>query len=131
MRIIKVLIVDDNDRLIQTAKNILANERDIGVIGEARDGEEAIVKAKDLKPDIVLMDVRMPRMNGLAATRELKQIISEVKAIILTIYDMDEYREAAIANGACGFMSKKSMRNELTQTIRMVFESRNVQASCS
>ena len=126
MRIIKVLIVDDNDRLIQSAKNILANERDIEVIGEVRDGKEAILKAKEFKPDIVLMDVRMPGMNGLAATRELRQIMPEVKTIIFTIYDIDEYRDAATTSGACGFILKKSMRNELTQTIRRAFESRNV-----
>jgi len=123
MRIIKVLIVDDNVKFIQSTKNVLSIERDIEVIGEAREGKEAILKAKELKPDIVLMDVRMPGMNGLMATQELKQIMPEVKTIILTIYDMDEYREAATTSGASGFVLKKSMRNELVQTIRMVFES--------
>ena len=96
MQTIKVLLVDDNAKFIGFVNNILSGEMDIEVIGEARDGKEAISKAKELKPDIVLMDVRMPNMNGLTATRKLKQIMPEVRTIILTIYDIDEYREAAL-----------------------------------
>jgi DNA-binding NarL/FixJ family response regulator len=121
MPTIKVLIVDDNAKFIKSVKKLLSNEQDIEVIGEAREGKEAILKAKELKPDIVLMDVRMPEMNGLESTASIKQMMPEVKIIILTIYDIDEYREAAITSGASGYIIKKSMRNELVQTIREVF----------
>jgi DNA-binding NarL/FixJ family response regulator len=126
MQIIKVLIVDDNAEFIGSVKKALSKEHDIKVIGEARDGKEAISQVKKLKPDIVLMDVKMPEMNGLEATRRIKQIIPEVKVIILTIYDIDEYREAATASGAMGFVLKKSMINGLIPLIREVFESNNV-----
>ncbi len=119
----KILVVDDDRSFLNLVEKILSGEMDIEVIGEARDGEEAISKAKELKPDIVLMDVRMPNMNGLTATRKLKQIMPEVRTIILTIYDIDEYREAAINNGASGFVLKKIMRSELVKTIREVVSS--------
>ena len=118
MQIIKVLLVDDNLKFLQFAKNILSGEKDIEVIGEATDGEEAISKAKELMPDIVLMDIRMPGMNGLGATSVLRRIMPEVKIVILTIYDIDEYRKAAETSGASGYILKKSIRNELIQTKR-------------
>ncbi len=125
MRIIKVLIVDDNAKFKKSVKNLLLNEQDIEVIGEARDGKEAILKTKELKPDIVLMDVRMPEMGGIEATRRISQIMPEAKIIILTIYDIDEYRKAAITSGASGFVVKNVIKDELIQTIREAFESKN------
>ena len=122
MPIMKVLIVDDNAKFRKTAIKVLSDKQDIEVIGEATEGKEAISRAKELKPDIVLMDIRMPVMNGLTATRKLKQIMPEVKIIFLTIYDIDEYREAAKENGASGFLLKKFMRSELSKTIREVLE---------
>ncbi len=126
MRIIKVLIVDDNAKFKKSVKNLLLNEQDIEVIGEARDGKEAILKTKELKPDIVLMDVRMPEMGGIEATRRISQIMPETKIIILTIYDIDEYRDAATNSGAVAFILKKSMRDNLIQSIKGAFDSRDV-----
>ncbi len=126
MPTIKVLIVDDNAKFKKSVKNLLSNALDLEVIGEARDGKEAILKAKELKPDIVLMDVRMPEMGGIEATRRISQIMPEVKVIILTIYDIDEYKDAATNSGALGFVLKKSMRDNLIQSIRGVFDSRDV-----
>ncbi len=125
MPTIKVLIVDDNAKFKKSVKNLLSNEQDIEVIGEAREGKEAILKAKELKPDIVLMDVRMPKMGGIEATRRISQIMPETKIIILTIYDIDEYRNAATNSGAVAFVLKKFMRDNLIQTIREAFESKN------
>ena len=122
MRIIKVLIADDNAKFIQTVKSFLANEQDIEIVGNAGNGKEAISKAKELKPDIILMDVRMPEMNGFKSTSSIKQIMPEVKIIILTIYDIDEYRKAAITSGASGFVVKNVIKDELVQTIREAFE---------
>lgn len=125
MQMINVLIADDNAEFIQSVIKILADEQDITVIGEAQDGREALLKTKTLQPDVVLMDVRMPRMNGLKATTCIRQVMPETKVIILTIFDIDEYREAAKTSGAFGFILKKSIRSELIQTIREAFESRN------
>jgi len=125
MQMITVLIVDDNADFIQAVIKTLAAEQDITVIGQAQNGQEAVYKTKTLKPDVVLMDVRMPKMNGLKATTSIRQVMPETKVIILTVFDIDEYREAAETCGAFGFILKKSIRSELVQTIRAAFESRN------
>ena len=122
MPTIKVLIVDDNAKFIHSVKKILHKEQDIEVIGEAREGHEAILKTKELKQDIVLMDLRMPEMGGIEATRRISQIMPETKIIILTICDIDEYREAATAAGADDYIIKKSMNEELIPAIRNAFE---------
>jgi DNA-binding NarL/FixJ family response regulator len=123
MPTIKVLIVDDNAKFIESVKKLLSNEQDIEVIGEATEGKKAILKAKELKPDIVLMDVRMPEMNGLKATRRISQIMPETKIIILTIYDIDEYRDAAINSGQGFFMKKVEIENlEVELLVEAIFK---------
>ena len=125
MRIIRTLIVDDDARIRRFVKGILSNEPDIAVGGEAADGQEAIIKAKELKPDLVLMDVRMHKLNGLQATRQLKEEMPELKIIILTLYDFEEYREAATAAGVANYILKKSMNKDLIPAIRNAFEPKN------
>jgi DNA-binding NarL/FixJ family response regulator len=119
----RTLIVDDDGSFRRRVKGLLASERDIEVIGEAGDGQEAILKARELEPDLVLMDVRMPGMNGVNATRQLKNEMPELKVLILTIFDLQEYREAAIASGASGYVIKKSLIEELMPAIRGVLGS--------
>ena len=109
---IRILAVDDDPRFRGFLKEILSAEPNIEIIGEAVDGAEAIHKAEELNPDLILMDVRMPKMNGLKATRQLKEKMPELKIIILTIYDMDEYREAAKAVGA-----KWNRGNEISYSV--------------
>ena len=118
MPIVRTLIVDDNASFRRRVKEFLASEPDIEVIGEAADGREAILKARALHPDLVLMDVRMPGTNGLDATRQLKEEMPELRVIILTIYELQEYREAALASGANGYVVKKSLIEELVPAIR-------------
>jgi two-component system NarL family response regulator len=118
----RTLIVDDDARFRRFVKGILSNEPDIVVVGEAADGQEAIIKAKELKPDLVLMDVRMHKLNGLQATRQLKEEMPELKIIILTLYDFEEYREAATAAGVVDYILKKSINGELIPAIRKAFE---------
>ena len=120
MQITRTLIVDDDGSFRRRVKGLLASERDIEVIGEAADGQEAILKARELEPDLVLMDVRMPGMNGVNATRQLKNEMPELKVLILTIFDLQEYREAAMASGASGYVIKKSLIEELMPAIRDV-----------
>jgi len=118
VQVIRTLIVDDNARFRRRVKEFLASEPDIEVIGQAADGREAILEARELQPDLVLMDVRMPGINGLEATRQLKDEMPKLKVIILTIYDLQEYREAALASGASGYVVKKSLIEELLPAIR-------------
>ena len=121
MQKIKTLIVDDNSRFRKYLKEFLVSESKIEVIGEASDGLEAIRKARELKPDLVFLDIRMPRINGIEATHQLKEKMPEIKVIILTVFDMDEYREAAKANGADGYVIKKSLIKELLPIINSLF----------
>jgi DNA-binding NarL/FixJ family response regulator len=118
MQIIRTLIVDDDASFRRYVKETLASEPDIEIVGEAADGQEAILKARELEPDLVLMDVRMPGTNGINATRQLKDEIPEIKVIIVSIFDLEEYREAAMASGASGYVVKKSLVEELVPAIR-------------
>ncbi len=117
---IKTLIVDDNPGGLKRVRDFLAPSNKFDVIGEASDGEEAVSKALDLKPDMILMDVRMGGMNGLNATQRLKDELPEVAIIILSKYDLHEYREVAKIRGADGYVVKMNMVEELLPTIRQV-----------
>jgi DNA-binding NarL/FixJ family response regulator len=121
VQIIRTLIVDDDASFRRHVKEFLASEPDIEVIGEAADGQEALLKTRELQPDLVLMDVRMPGVNGVDATRQLKDEMPELRVIVLTIFDMQEYREAAMASGANGYVVKKSFIEELVPAIRDAF----------
>ena len=120
MRIIRTLVADDDAGFRQRVREFLASEPDIEVVGEAGDGDEAIVRARELKPVLVLMDVRMPRMNGVGATRQLKDEMPEVEVIMVSVFDLPEYREAAMASGASGYVVKKLMVEQLVPEIRRV-----------
>jgi DNA-binding NarL/FixJ family response regulator len=117
---IKTLIVDDNPGFLKRVRDFLTTSEHLEVIGEASDGEEAVSKALDLKPDMVLMDVRMGGMNGLNATQQIKDELPEVAIIILSKYDLHEYREGAKIRGANGYVVKMNMVEELLPTIRRV-----------
>jgi DNA-binding NarL/FixJ family response regulator len=115
---INILIVDDNPDFCERVRDFLAVDPGINVIGEANDGNEAISKALELKPDLVLMDVRMAGMNGLNATQQLKDEYPQMAIIILSTYDLHEYREAARIRGASGYVVKMNMAEELLPTIQ-------------
>ncbi len=118
----RILIVDDSALIRSHLREMLAEEPDLKIVGEAEDGLEAIEKARALGPDLVLMDIRMPFMNGIEAVRQLKKEMPETKAIILTIHDLLEYRKAAKKSGADGFVLKVSIDKELIPTIRDIFD---------
>ncbi len=117
---IKTLIVDDNPDFLKRLREFLETLDECEIIGEANDGDEAITKSRGLKPDLVLMDVRMGGMNGLSATQRLKDEFPEVVIIILSSYDLHEYREAARIRGASGYVVKMNMAEELLPTIQRV-----------
>jgi len=119
MPIRKILIVDDDMRLRSFVRELFSPEEDLQIIGEAVDGQEAIHKVKELQPDLVLMDITMPRMNGLDVTQRLKKILPELVIIILTIHDMDEYRKAAMNSGASAYVVKKTMMATLLPAVRI------------
>jgi len=120
MSAIKTLIVDDNAVFRRRVSELLTSEPDIAIVGEAADGREALRKARQLEPDLVLTDVRMPGMNGIDATRQLRCEMPEIQVIILTTYDLEEYRKAAAASGASGYVVKRSLVNALLPAIREV-----------
>jgi DNA-binding NarL/FixJ family response regulator len=114
---IKVLVADDHAAVRAGIALILGGVPDIEVIGEAGDGEQAVAMAKQLRPDVVLMDVRMPRLDGISATRELAGI-SDV--LILTTFDVDEYVFGALRAGAAGFLLKNTDAESLVEAVRLV-----------
>jgi DNA-binding NarL/FixJ family response regulator len=113
-----VLIVDDNAEFRGRVRSLLSLEEGIQVVGETGDGEQAVLEAARLHPDIVLMDVRMPRMNGLEAALHITGTSSGTRVIILSQYDIDEYKQAAEDSGASGYVVKKNMMQRLIPAIR-------------
>ena len=117
-RKIKVLIVDDQELVREGIRIVLDLYKDIEVVGEAKHGEDAIAKAIKLMPDVVLMDILMPGMNGLEATRRIVEICREARVLILSQYDTDESIQASRNAGACGFISKSSSTAFLISSVR-------------
>ena len=122
MKRIRVLVVDDHTIVRDGICALLELVGDIELVGEASNGSEALKKVKDLKPDIVLMDIAMPNISGLEATRKICQEFPETKVIALTQYDDQEFVFPVIEAGASGFISKVAASSELTSGIRSVFQ---------
>ncbi|MFC1999263.1 response regulator [Chloroflexota bacterium] len=120
MKTIKVLIVDDHTLVRDGIRALLALALDIEVVGEAANGKEAVEKAKELLPDVILMDLAMPIMGGLEATRRIRRDFAGIKVLALTQYDDSEYVIPAIEAGARGFITKMSAFSELASAIQAV-----------
>lgn len=116
---ISVLLADDQHLVRAGFRSLLRRDRDIAVVGEASTGDEAVRTARELRPDVILMDIRMPGLDGIAATG---QILAELdtKVIILTTFETDEYVFAALAAGASGFLTKEIGPEGLRQAVRVV-----------
>lgn len=119
---IRMVIADDHALLRQGIKNVLSLEPDFDVVGEAADGDEAVSKVESLRPDILLLDVNMPRMNGLEVTKRLKGAFPTVRVIILTMHDDESYVLEVIKSGAVGYLLKDIEPGMLVKAIRTVFE---------
>jgi DNA-binding NarL/FixJ family response regulator len=115
-----VLLVDDDDLMRAGLRAVLSSDGSIEVAGEASDGREALRQARELRPDVVLMDVRMPDLDGIAATRELAADSADVKVVILTTFEQDDYIFGALSAGASGFLLKRSSPEELIAAIHAV-----------
>lgn len=119
---IKILLVDDQSLIRRGLKALLSFESDFQVVGEADNGEIAIHQVEVLQPDVVLMDIRMPIMDGVAATREISQRFPQAKVLVLTTFDDDEYVTQALQYGAVGYLLKDTPPEELAQAIRAVYK---------
>jgi DNA-binding NarL/FixJ family response regulator len=118
--VITVLIADDQTLVRDGFRMILDEQEDMVVVGEAGDGIEAVAKTRELRPDVVLMDVRMPGRDGLEATRDLLREMPETRVLILTTFDLNEYVYEAMKAGASGFLLKDVPRAQLVDGVRTV-----------
>lgn len=126
MERIRVLIVDDHPFFREGLQRVFSAEEDLEVVGEASDGEEAVRQAGRLRPDVVIMDVNLPTINGLEATRRIKDDYPQVNVVILTAYDDEEQVYRAVRSGASAYHSKDVNPQELVATIRHVYAGRYV-----
>ena len=120
MEKIKILVVDDHTIYRDALCALLNLDDDFKIVGEASEGNEAIKKAQELAPDVILMDIAMPGMDGLEATRRIKEENSGVKVLALTQYDIKEYILSAIKAGVAGYVPKRALGSELASAIRAV-----------
>jgi len=118
--VIRVLIADDQALVRGGFRMILEAQKDIEVVGEADDGREAIARVEELRPDVVLMDIRMPGLDGLEATRRLVASAESVRVLMLTTFDLDEYVYEAMKAGASGFLLKDVRPEQLAEAVRVV-----------
>ncbi|MBC1221154.1 response regulator transcription factor [Nostoc sp. UCD121] len=119
---IKVLLVDDQGLIRQGLRALLELEPDLEIVGEAENGEQAINLVAEIQPDVVLLDIRMPIMDGVAATKEIQKRFPKTKILVLTTFDDDEYVSAALQNGAMGYLLKDTPSEELAVAIRAVYK---------
>jgi DNA-binding NarL/FixJ family response regulator len=118
--VIRVLIADDHALARGGLRGMLAAEEELDIVGEAADGAEAIDRSVELRPDVVVMDIRMPRMDGIEATRRLLARPSPPRVLVLTTFDLDEYVYQALRAGASGFMLKDAPPSQLVEAVRTV-----------
>ena len=125
---IRVLLVDDQDLVRAGFAMVLGSQPDIKVVGEAADGRAAVRLAREVPADVMVMDVRMPEQDGVAATREICRTGERPRVLILTTFDLDEYAYAALRAGASGFLLKSAPPEELLYAIRCVHDGESIVA---
>jgi len=123
---ISVVIADDHTLVREGTKQMLEGQSGIEIVGEASDGEQAIRLAATLKPDVILMDIAMPGVNGIEATRRIKQEWPRISVLVLTAYDDDQYIDALLDAGAAGYLLKNVSAEELARSVRAVAEGESV-----
>jgi DNA-binding NarL/FixJ family response regulator len=117
---VRILLVDDDDLMRAGLRAVLSSDEAVDVVGEASDGRAAVQRVRELTPDVVLMDVRMPDLDGIAATREVVAASPAVKVVILTTFEQDDYIFGALSAGASGFLLKRTSPEELIAAIHTV-----------
>jgi DNA-binding NarL/FixJ family response regulator len=118
---IRILIADDHRLLREGIRSLLKEEPDITVVGEAEDGRMAVSLTHHLHPDVILMDIGMPLLNGLEAIRQIKRDHPEINVLVLTVHDNDEYYRQVLEAGASGYILKRAAASELVAAIRAVY----------
>jgi DNA-binding NarL/FixJ family response regulator len=126
MKPISILLADDHAMVREGTREILEHYDDLRVVGEAEDGEQAVQLAQRLLPDVVLMDIGMPRLNGIDATRRIKLQCPQVAVLVLTAYDDDQYVIAILQAGAAGYLLKSARGSELADAVRAVYAGESV-----
>ena len=121
MQKIRVLLVDDHSILREGIKALLENQNGIEVVAEAENGREAVLKATQFEPNVVVLDISMPLMDGLEATRQMKKESPEIKILVLTMHDDEEYFFQLLRAGASGYVTKKAVGRELATAIEAVY----------
>jgi len=119
---VRVLLVDDHHLVIEGLRAVLSTDSDLEVVGEARTGREAIGAVELLKPEVVLMDIRMPDMDGISATRQVKQVAPQTSVIMLTMYENPDYLFEAVKAGASGYVLKDVAGPDLLEAIHTVVD---------
>ncbi|MBN2238720.1 MAG: response regulator transcription factor [Dehalococcoidales bacterium] len=121
LKTVRILLVDDHQVVREGLRRMIEMEDGIKVIGEAANGEEAIMKAGELSPDVIVMDLKMPGMDGISATYEIKKILPHIQILILTLY-AEDYVKQAIEAGASGYLLKDSDTDQITRAIYQVYD---------
>jgi DNA-binding NarL/FixJ family response regulator len=116
----RLAIVDDHELTRESLQNMLSDEPDIDIVGQAADGRQALLLCSRLRPDLILMDVRMPQMDGLAATKELKQRYPEISVMMLTMHENPDYLLEALKAGAAGYVLKDAPQEDIIEAVRRV-----------
>jgi DNA-binding NarL/FixJ family response regulator len=133
MKKVRALLVDDKERFLDSIERYLVSvpELNVDCIGKATSGEEAIMLSMELKPDLILMDLTMPGMGGLKATRLMKQETHAPRVVILTIHESEEYRRAAKEAGADGFLTKSEFAEKLVPLVQSLFPQPSSSSDCA
>jgi DNA-binding NarL/FixJ family response regulator len=118
----KLLIADDHAMVREGIRSMLANEPDLQIVGEAKDGEEALELCRRFRPELVLMDIRMPKMDGLEATRAIKEVSPQTAILMVSTYESQEYLVEAVKAGAAGYILKEATKGQLLGTLRRVLD---------
>jgi DNA-binding NarL/FixJ family response regulator len=122
MTTISILLAEDHTVVRESIRQTIEREADFKVVGEASDGEQAVLLAEELKPDIILMDISMPKLNGIEATKEIKKATPQARILILTAYDYDQYLFPLLEAGAAGYLLKDVNSHDLITAIRSVYK---------
>lgn len=123
---IRIIIADDHKVVREGTREILQKESDLEVVGEAGDGEETVKLVKELKPDVAILDIAMPRLNGIEATKQIKAISPSTAVLILTAYEYDQYVFAILEAGAAGYLLKDVRGQEVIEAVRAIYAGESV-----
>jgi two-component system response regulator NreC len=125
MKKLRLLVADDHKIFRQGIKKLLDEESDLNIVGEAADGREAVQKATELKPDVILMDIAMANLNGLEATKKIKKVLPSTRVIMLTMHKNEEYILQSFQAGASGYILKEGAVEELVSAIRSIYQDKS------